>query len=845
MAANTAVDATSGENLITRTTADGLAIEMAKNIKVDSVTAGDTLLNNSGLTIKNGPSISVGGINMGDKQITNLASAGDLSDAKNVQNAVNVGDLNKGLATTETTLTTKGMNFAGNSGESVHRDLGQTLAIKGGMDKDTAAHKTSGENLITRTTADGLAIEMARDIKVDSVTAGNTIVNNAGVTVGKDIALTDQGLTIKNGPSMTLAGIDAGNKKITNVAPGVISDSSKDAINGSQLNKSLGDITNVLGGNAKTENGNVTMTNVGNTGKDNIHDAIDSVNIKAGQHTTLVQGDNIEVTEGKNAAGGKEYTIATAKDLVVDSVTAGDTVVNHAGLTIKGGPSITVAGIDAGDKKITNVAPGEISDTSKDAINGSQLNGTINNITNILGGKAENKDGQIIVTDIGGTGKNTIDDAIKHVNSGWDVTDAKGNSANIAPTGKVTFLGDDNVTVTQGGKDQAGQITVALNKALQVESIKGIDNNPVNILGGLNITGGNMNMGGGRITNVAAGVADTDAVNVKQLNDEIGKIKWHLDGDKPSDGGAVVKPGEGTAGGNKPTDPGTKPTDPDPKPTDPGTKPTDPGTKPGTGNGSNPGVGGGNTIVMKGENNIRVDVDGDTNTVTIGTAGDGKIASGSKDVVTGGQLYDVAVNLAENTKNIIGGKTKVTETRDGEIKHSVEFDMAGGKQDNINDAMKAIDNSAVHYDKTADGKVDKSKVTLGEKGKEVTVGNVAAGVKDNDAVNVSQLKGAVTKIDNQFNEVHQNIGKMNQRIDDIDKDSRAGVAAAMAAAGLPQAYLPGKSMMAIAGSTWRGETGYAIGVSTISDNGNWVVKANMSGNARSQYGASAGVGYQW
>ena len=120
----------------------------------------------------------------------------------------------------------------------------------------------------------------------------------------------------------------------------------------------------------------------------------------------------------------------------------------------------------------------------------------------------------------------------------------------------------------------------------------------------------------------------------------------------------------------------------------------------------------------------------------------------------------------------------------------------------------------------------------------VVLNNVAPGAitpTSTQAVNGSQLYNVVNGIGNQLS------GRLNQ----VEADSKAGTAAAMAVAGLPQAYLPGKSMMAIGGSTYRGEQGYAIGVSSISDGGNWVVKGTASGNSRGHYGATAAVGYQW
>ncbi|EFM96808.1 YadA family autotransporter adhesin [Actinobacillus pleuropneumoniae] len=109
--------------------------------------------------------------------------------------------------------------------------------------------------------------------------------------------------------------------------------------------------------------------------------------------------------------------------------------------------------------------------------------------------------------------------------------------------------------------------------------------------------------------------------------------------------------------------------------------------------------------------------------------------------------------------------------------------------------------------------------------------NVKAGQADTDAVNVSQLKGAV--------------GHVNQRINKVNKDLRAGIAGANAAAGLPQAYMPGKSMMAVAAGTYKNESALAVGYSRSSDNGKVILKLQGNANTRGDLGGSVGVGYQW
>ena len=121
------------------------------------------------------------------------------------------------------------------------------------------------------------------------------------------------------------------------------------------------------------------------------------------------------------------------------------------------------------------------------------------------------------------------------------------------------------------------------------------------------------------------------------------------------------------------------------------------------------------------------------------------------------------------------------------------------------------------------------------------VTNVAAGAADTDAVNVSQLRA----INNSVGNVSGAVENLRNRMGKLQNDSEAGTASALAAAGLPQAYLPGKSMIAVSGSTYRGQQGYAVGMSAISDSGNWIVKGTAAGNSRGHFGATIGAGYQW
>ncbi len=112
-----------------------------------------------------------------------------------------------------------------------------------------------------------------------------------------------------------------------------------------------------------------------------MNDSISEVkNTATKAKTTVTEGDNIVVKQSVNKDGSTNYEVATKKDLTLDSVTTGDSILNHNGLTIKDGPSMTKDGINAGGKKITDVANGVIAQNSKDAVNGSQ----VHNISQVL-----------------------------------------------------------------------------------------------------------------------------------------------------------------------------------------------------------------------------------------------------------------------------------------------------------------------------------------------------------------------------------------------------------------------------------------------------------------------------
>ena len=334
-----------------------------------SLRIGDALLNNGGLTIVNGPSITSAGVDAGNKKITNVAdgtigagskdaiNGGQLHDVQtNLQTSINNNAQNIANNTNAINNLNAAVNnpitFTGDSGNNIDRKLGETLNIKGGA----TGNLTSGNiGVEADSTTNTLNVKLAENIDLGT---------NGSVKMG-DTKINDNGLTINGGPSVTKAGIDAGNKKVTNVANGDITATSKDAVNGSQLHGVADSIKNSIGGNTiLNPDGTITTNNIGGTGHNNIHDAIASVNNAANQRTTVVAGDNIDVTVSTNATGGNEYTVATKRDIVVDSVS----VANN-------GPSMNSNGINAGGKTISNLGAGV---NPNDAVNVAQLDAVKN-----------------------------------------------------------------------------------------------------------------------------------------------------------------------------------------------------------------------------------------------------------------------------------------------------------------------------------------------------------------------------------------------------------------------------------------------------------------------------------
>ncbi|WP_311335702.1 YadA-like family protein [Cardiobacterium hominis] len=876
-------------NLTATKNGDTVTLDFSATPSFTSVTTGNTTMNNSGLTINNGPSVTNQGIDAGKKTITNVAPGVNSTDAVNkdqldavqaqaskhssvvagdnvtVETGVNgtggveykvhaekstvsgvanetvvkqmqganhttnyqVGldqkvkdDIKKGVDAHDT-VTNKGLTFTGDSGTTGVKKLGDQVSI------------TGDGNIQTKADANGVQVTLNRNLNVDSVKTGDTTINN-------------DGLKINGGPSVTKTGIDAGSQKITNVKAG---EADTDAVNVSQLKKAADAAkTKVVEGDgikvAETQNpdGSSTykvsadtaaITTTGNkaatTGNSKqlatAQDVVNAVNNSGFTLKTSANGgekdaastadevinpdDTVEMVAGKNMkvkqeANGK-ITYSTKDDVEFDKVTVGGVVIDKND------------GINAGNKKITNVANGT---DDKDAVNVSQLKGAADALG---GGAGINPDGTFKAPSYNLTDGNPAGGGNKTYNNVGDAL----NGLNAAVNKPLTFKGDigtdsnrplgSTVSVTGGindinkltennigvVSDGNGDLNVRLAKDINVQSVTTTDaagNKTVTNGNGVTITpaaGGNpvsltdkgLNNGGNTITNVAPGVNDTDAANVQQVKAARTEVKAgtnivSVDKTQANDGHDIY-----TVNAEKSTVSGV-----------------------------------GDVIV--------------TTTTLPGNVTNYEVS------LSGGVKQDIgkgvqALNIVQTQGLTFHGDSGSTGVKklgdsvaimgDGNIRTAAD---AGGVQVKLNPDVNVNSVTTGDTRMSDEGVAIKNGPALTKQGIDagnLPIRNVAPGriARDSrDAVNGAQLYA------------------LGRHVDNVDKRAKAGTASAIATAGLPQAYRPGASMVAAAGGYYDGQSAVAIGVSTISDNGKWIIKGAANVNSK-EAGAVVGIGYQW
>ena len=547
---------------------DTLMLRLAKDLKgLNSVTFnngenganGKTVVNGEGMTIKDatgnpltavtkdgvkitdGPSMTKDGIDAAGNKITNVQ---DGNVAKDSKDAVNGGQLHDAVES----LKSKGFGLEAEDGQSVKKALGETVKVKG----DDTNIKTSVDD-------GAVKVELKKDITVDTVTAntvttGDTKMDTNGVTIkdganeatkltkdglqindggNKAVTINKDGLTIENGPKVTKDGIDAADKKITNVADGTIGAGSKDAVNGGQLHTAIEDIKST-GFGLKAEDGNSVKKPLGETidlkGDGNIKTSVDNGAIKMALNDKITLGQDpakqvkIDGSEGTVTVGNGDKEVKL--DGAAGTITAG-----------KGDNQVKIDG-NNGSVTANTVKAGDV------VVGKQTSDGKEGNFVTGLDNKTWDPENPVAVP-----GRAATEDQLKAVNDDFNnkartgrvfqgdqpgdsgkVVRGLGDTMNLTGGADVNRLADNNIGVVKNAAGDGYNIKLAKDlKGLEsVTTTDAAGNTTVMNGGGMTITPaqGNavsltkdgLNNGGNRITNVGPGVDGTDAVNVNQLS---------------------------------------------------------------------------------------------------------------------------------------------------------------------------------------------------------------------------------------------------------------------------------------------------------------------------------------
>ncbi|MBY4831124.1 YadA-like family protein [Burkholderia dolosa] len=771
---------------------------------------------------------------------TNGTTLHNVADGKDAHDAVNVGQLSGGLASLSTSVTNSISTTVGNLSTSLASQIVNATKNAVQYDDDTHRGVTLGgagasAPVALHNVADGVAATDA--VNVGQLGKATDTLNQSIATVGNNVTKLGDQVTVNSGNIAALQ---------------------QDAL---QWNASLGAYDASHGGNGPQIIGNVAA---GKNGTDAVN--VDQLNAAVRDGTS--QLDALAV----------KYDDASKRQV---SLGAGN-----------GGAPV----------RLTNVAEGDVSSASTDAVNGAQLRRAIDGTAAALGGGATaNADGSIGAPsyNVGGGTFHNVGDALTNLDGrvgsntttlenhetrlGNAETNIAGNTTAIAglqkdalqfdpsvgaysaarngTATKITNVADGNVAAgstdaVNGGQlygvksDLEQQITQVSNQT--GEAVKNVVKYDVdasgNRLNSVSLVGGDTNSAV-VLKNVAAGTDDTDAVNVKQLKsvqsslNQLNALAVQYSDDTKS---AIVL---GGAGGTRIT-------------------------------------------------NVQA----------------GTLSATSTDAVNGSQLYATNQQVQKNTTdisnlqgsvtNIANGKAGLVQQQDANAAITVGKDTGGtqvsftgtsgdrvltgvaaGVKDNdavnvaqFNNAIKAFaandqiraastdanttwiaraDAGSIGSTATATGKnavaVGQGSVadrdnsfSVGAKGSERQITNVAAGSAPTDAVNVQQLNDNLSTTATQAkNYTDQRIGQVYNSFNDLKKDMYGGVASALAVAGLPQPTAPGRSMVSAATSNYHGQQGFAAGYSYVTENNRWVVKASVTGNTRSDFGAVVGAGYQF
>ena len=854
---------TGDDNITTEANPNGVQVKLNKDLKVDSVKAGDTTINNDGLTVNGGPSVTKSGINAGDKKITGVAAGTDDTDAVNVSQLKEVKE-----------IANKGWNLSVNTGEN-----------KSNIAPDaTVDLRSANDNIQITKDGNNVTFKLNDTINVKNVNA------TGNVTAG-DTTINNDGLTITGGPSVTKSGIDAAGNKISNVADGNVAPDSKEAVNGSQL-YSLGDTIN-----KKIDGMGFNLTTNG-TETPALSDA--DKRITSNETFVINQGKNIKVTQITNG-----YEIATSDNMTLGEKAEDGKPGTDGSLDVKGkdGSAVSINGKD-----------GSIGLAGKDGVNPLTIK-TAEGPAGVDGDDTTKKPR----LDVNGESVATLNDGLKFTGNNESTVNkhklntlvkikgegvAEAESTNFkSAAGNINVKADGTDTLevqlakdlkglnSAEFKDAAGDVTkitpagVAVNKADNLNADGSVkDPNKT-----VSISNTGVNAGGNKVTNVADGDVNADskdAINGSQLYNAVattdltpnttGKIDAPVDGSKLVNATTVAN-AINNSGWNV-------------------TVNKDGGEAEGE---TVQKVSPGNTVTYIAGQNIKIKQDGmnftisttkdlkaenvtattvNTTTINLGEGDnstpitvvsgkdaapnlDGKtpnrmnfggetiatLSDGLKFGANVGDVYGAKLNSQINVKGA-DSNTNWSEF-DGGDNVMTNIDKSGNVRVGIKKNLK-VESVTANKFTAGDTVIDSNGVTI-KNGPSMTKNGINAGNKQitnvapgriaadsTDAVNGSQLHEVKADMNNKINHLNGQVNKLGKRVN-------AGTASALAASQLPQAYIPGKSMVSVAAGNYQGQNAVALGMSRISDNGKIIIRLAGTSDTQGKVGVAVGAGYHW
>ncbi|HAX4938566.1 YadA-like family protein [Escherichia coli] len=681
--------------------------------------------------------------------------------------------------------------------------------VANGAISATSSDAINGSQLYTtnKDIADALGgdaeVNADGSITAPTYTIANAEYNNVGDALD---ALDDNALlwdaTANDGAGAYNASHDGKASIITNVADGNIGEGSTDAINGSQLfNTNMliqqnSEIINQLAGNTSEtyieDNGagiNYVRTNDNGLA---FNDASASgIGATAVGYNAVASGES-SVAIGQGSSSSVDTGIALGSSSVSSRVIvkgSRDTSVSEEGVVI--GYDTTdgelLGALSIGDdgkyRQIINVADGS---EAHDAVTVRQLQNAIGAVattpTKYFHANSTEEDSLAVGEDSLAMGAKTIVNGNVGIGIGYGAyVDA--NALNGIAIGSNARANHAN-SIAMGSGSQTTRGAQTGYTAYNMDA-------PQNSVGEFSVGSED---GQRQITNVAAGSADTDAVNVGQL--------------KVTDAQVSQNTQSITNLNNQVTNLDTRVTN------------------------IENGIG---DIVTTGSTKyFKTNTDG----VDANAQGKDSVAIGSGSIAAADNSVALGTGSVANEENTISVGSSTNQRRITNVAAGVNA------TDAVNvSQLKSSEAGGVRYDTKADGSVDYSNITLGGgNGGTTRISNVSAGVNNNDAVNYAQLKQSVQET-KQYTD--QRMVEMDNKLSKTESKLSGGIASAMAMTGLPQAYTPGASMASIGGGTYNGESAVALGVSMVSANGRWVYKLQGSTNSQGEYSAALGAGIQW